>query len=398
MSLIGQEGPPGREEALTVLLTARRRWAQAPFGTAGARGSTGDLTTAQRRGLTTRLELCATPSHPNRESRRGPLRAPLTAAEPSARWRCSAPRRDGSPAPPRPLELTGSRSPDRAAAMLRACRRAECVGPAPERTGASRGPGPAGGPHCPPRASDGAGRGGARRPRPPLRNSAGARASSANRGGPPGALRAARQSSRAAAAAAGVVMETAAGPVAMETVAPWAPGGRRRWEPRRHALLAVIGEIGTEPERGALRAALERGEERGRGRARPPSAAGLRARPPPCPRRRPARGGAAGARHALRHRGPAAGSPRDSGAGGGGRRGGEGPGRAEGPREQPRRARARLAGRWRGDRGAGCSGDSRGGRWRRRGVGRRVRGHRAINGCIGVLPPSIHLFALVKRS
>ncbi|XP_048173451.1 microtubule-associated protein 1A isoform X1 [Corvus hawaiiensis] len=46
-------------------------------------------------------------------------------------------------------------------------------------------------------------------------------------------------------------METAAGPVAMDTAAP--PGGRR------HALLAVIGEIGTEPERGALRGALERG-------------------------------------------------------------------------------------------------------------------------------------------
>ncbi|XP_068881796.1 electromotor neuron-associated protein 1-like isoform X2 [Aphelocoma coerulescens] len=45
-------------------------------------------------------------------------------------------------------------------------------------------------------------------------------------------------------------METAAGPVAMDTAAP--PGGRR------HALLAVIGEIGTEPERGALRGALER--------------------------------------------------------------------------------------------------------------------------------------------
>ncbi|RMB94128.1 hypothetical protein DUI87_28933 [Hirundo rustica rustica] len=37
----------------------------------------------------------------------------------------------------------------------------------------------------------------------------------------------------------------------MDTAAP--PGGRR------HALLAVIGEIGTEPERGALRGALERG-------------------------------------------------------------------------------------------------------------------------------------------
>lgn len=75
----------------------------------------------------------------------------------------------------------------------------------------------------------------------------------------------------------GVAMETAAGPVAMDTAAP--PGGRR------HALLAVIGEIGTEPERGALRGALERGEERGRGRASgatrtrslPLSAVGLRA-------------------------------------------------------------------------------------------------------------------------
>ncbi|XP_053811187.1 uncharacterized protein LOC128794915 isoform X1 [Vidua chalybeata] len=46
-------------------------------------------------------------------------------------------------------------------------------------------------------------------------------------------------------------METPAGPVAMDTAAP--PGGGR------HALLAVIGEIGTEPERGALRGALERG-------------------------------------------------------------------------------------------------------------------------------------------
>lgn len=394
MSLIGQEGPQGREEALTVLLTARRCWAQVPLGTAGARGSTGDLTTAQRRGLTTRLELCATPSHPNREGRRGPLRAPLTAAEPSARRRRSAPRRDGSPAPPRPLELTGSRSPNRAAAMLRACRRAECVGSAPERTGASHGPGPAGGPHYPPRANGGAGRGG----HAPLRNSAGARASSANRGGPPGALRAVRQSSRAAAAAAGVAMETAAGPVAMETVAPWAPGGRRRWEPRRHALLAVIGEIGTEPERGALRAALERGEERDRGRARP----GPRA-PWGCgPARRLV---SAVARPEAELPVPA--TPCGTAAPQQAPRGtvvravavaGEGPGRAEGPREQPRRARARLAGRWRGDRGAGCSRDSRGGRWRRRGVGRRVRGHRAINGCIGVLPPSIHLFALAKRS
>lgn len=75
----------------------------------------------------------------------------------------------------------------------------------------------------------------------------------------------------------GVAMETAAGPVAMDTAAP--PGGQR------HALLAVIGEIGTEPERGALRCALERGEERGRGgesgarrtRSLPLRAAGLRA-------------------------------------------------------------------------------------------------------------------------
>ncbi|KAM6119274.1 LOW QUALITY PROTEIN: microtubule-associated protein 1A [Pterocles gutturalis] len=48
-------------------------------------------------------------------------------------------------------------------------------------------------------------------------------------------------------------METAAGPVAMETAAPGPPGGRE------HALLAVIGAVGTEPERAALRAALERG-------------------------------------------------------------------------------------------------------------------------------------------
>lgn len=34
-------------------------------------------------------------------------------------------------------------------------------------------------------------------------------------------------------------------------------GGGRRW---RHALLAVIGEIGTEPEREALRHSLERGK------------------------------------------------------------------------------------------------------------------------------------------
>nr|XP_027322227.2 microtubule-associated protein 1A isoform X1 [Anas platyrhynchos] len=54
-------------------------------------------------------------------------------------------------------------------------------------------------------------------------------------------------------------METTAGPVAMETAAPWLPGGPRGREARRHALLAVIGEVGTEPERGALRGALERG-------------------------------------------------------------------------------------------------------------------------------------------
>ncbi|XP_031443861.1 electromotor neuron-associated protein 1-like [Phasianus colchicus] len=54
-------------------------------------------------------------------------------------------------------------------------------------------------------------------------------------------------------------METTAGPVAMETAAPWLPGGPRRREARRHALLVVIGEVGTEPERGALRGALERG-------------------------------------------------------------------------------------------------------------------------------------------
>lgn len=106
-------------------------------------------------------------------------------------------------------------------------------------------------------------------------------ASSANRGGAQGSLRGARQSRRAAAAAVGVAMETVAGPVAMETAAPWLPGGRRR-EPRRHALLVVIGEIGTEPERGALRGALERGEQCRRG---------VQARL----RRRPARDGAAGA-------------------------------------------------------------------------------------------------------
>lgn len=94
----------------------------------------------------------------------------------------------------------------------------------------------------------------------------------------------------------GVAMETAAGPVAMVTAAP--PGGGR------HALLAVIGEIGTEPERGALRGALERGEHCGRGRAGAvlpaPRAAELRAcRVVFC--RRPGRGGAAGALPALRH-------------------------------------------------------------------------------------------------
>ncbi|OXB77567.1 UNVERIFIED_CONTAM: hypothetical protein H355_002876 [Colinus virginianus] len=45
----------------------------------------------------------------------------------------------------------------------------------------------------------------------------------------------------------------------METAAPWLPGGPRCREARRHALLVVIGEVGTEPERGALRGALERG-------------------------------------------------------------------------------------------------------------------------------------------
>ncbi|XP_072201245.1 microtubule-associated protein 1A isoform X1 [Excalfactoria chinensis] len=54
-------------------------------------------------------------------------------------------------------------------------------------------------------------------------------------------------------------METTAGPVAMETAAPRPPGGPRYGEARRHALLVVIGEVGTEPERGALRGALERG-------------------------------------------------------------------------------------------------------------------------------------------
>ncbi|KAM6308739.1 microtubule-associated protein 1A [Aegotheles albertisi] len=54
-------------------------------------------------------------------------------------------------------------------------------------------------------------------------------------------------------------METTARPVAMETAAPWLPGARRCREPRRHALLVVIGEVGTEPERGALRGVLERG-------------------------------------------------------------------------------------------------------------------------------------------
>lgn len=75
-----------------------------------------------------------------------------------------------------------------------------------------------------------------------------------------------------------VTMETTAGPVAMETVVPWLPGGPRRREARRHALLVVIGEVGTEPERGALRGALERGEERCPRAARcrcPPSVAAL---------------------------------------------------------------------------------------------------------------------------
>ncbi|XP_075773095.1 microtubule-associated protein 1A isoform X2 [Pelodiscus sinensis] len=50
-------------------------------------------------------------------------------------------------------------------------------------------------------------------------------------------------------------METPDGKVAMATAA----GGRRGWALRRHALLIVIGEVGTEAERGALRGALERG-------------------------------------------------------------------------------------------------------------------------------------------
>ncbi|XP_067411490.1 microtubule-associated protein 1B-like [Emydura macquarii macquarii] len=54
-------------------------------------------------------------------------------------------------------------------------------------------------------------------------------------------------------------MEIPDGAVAMDTVALGLSGGRRGWEPRRHALLIVIGEIGTEAERGALRGALERG-------------------------------------------------------------------------------------------------------------------------------------------
>ncbi|CAM5087685.1 unnamed protein product [Natator depressus] len=47
--------------------------------------------------------------------------------------------------------------------------------------------------------------------------------------------------------------------VAMDTAAPGLSGGRRGWGLRRHALLIVIGEIGTEAERAALRGALERG-------------------------------------------------------------------------------------------------------------------------------------------
>ncbi|XP_030433142.1 microtubule-associated protein 1A isoform X1 [Gopherus evgoodei] len=54
-------------------------------------------------------------------------------------------------------------------------------------------------------------------------------------------------------------MEIIDGAVAMDTAAPGLSGGRRGWELRRHALLIVIGEIGTEAERGALRGALERG-------------------------------------------------------------------------------------------------------------------------------------------
>uniref|UniRef100_A0A8C0GA94 Microtubule associated protein 1A n=1 Tax=Chelonoidis abingdonii TaxID=106734 RepID=A0A8C0GA94_CHEAB len=54
-------------------------------------------------------------------------------------------------------------------------------------------------------------------------------------------------------------MEIIAGAVAVDTAAPGLSGGRRGWELRRHALLIVIGEIGTEAERGALRGALERG-------------------------------------------------------------------------------------------------------------------------------------------
>lgn len=61
----------------------------------------------------------------------------------------------------------------------------------------------------------------------------------------------------------------------METAAPWLPGGPRGREARRHALLAVIGEVGTEPERGALRGALERGEERGRAPPPPPEGPGV---------------------------------------------------------------------------------------------------------------------------
>lgn len=204
-----------------------------------------------------------------------------------------------APLSQRRQEPTGGRRPVREGALLRACGRAG-LGPAwgrqagrgrpaqpPAGTApAGREPGPLGAEALPapprarrrrslrgregarepaPRRAEGLEGGGARGPRPPLRSSAGPRASSANRGGAQGSLRAARQSPRAAAAAAGVAMETTAGPVAMETAAPWLPGGRRRREPRRHALLVVIGEIGTEPERGALRGALERGEERGRG-------------------------------------------------------------------------------------------------------------------------------------
>ncbi|KAL8197314.1 UNVERIFIED_CONTAM: hypothetical protein K2H54_020268 [Gekko kuhli] len=50
-------------------------------------------------------------------------------------------------------------------------------------------------------------------------------------------------------------MDTVAGPVALET--PPAPGPRGRRQ-RRPALLAVIGPVGSEEERAALRRSLER--------------------------------------------------------------------------------------------------------------------------------------------